>query len=110
MKYICLNNQILISPLLILATICLGLCLSTVHPTDRQLPSTDLTVPARFLASDFYSIARAIFLTCYKVRFPLWVTFLVFFLSRSYPPSSLMIKAEEVGCTVISAALFWHLS
>jgi hypothetical protein len=38
------------------------------------------------------------------------VTFLVFFLSRSYPPSSLIIKADEVGWIMIYAALFWHLS
>lgn len=53
MKFICLNNQILISPLLILAMSCFGLCLSTVQPTDRHVPKTDLTVPAKFLAKDF---------------------------------------------------------
>lgn len=78
-----LNNQILSSPLLILAIICLGFCLSTVHPIERQVPKTDLTVPVKFLARDFSSTALAIFLTCSRVRFPLWVTFLVFFLSLS---------------------------
>ena len=87
----------MISPLFILAMTCLGLSLSTVHPTERQLPKTDLTVPAKFLARDFSSRVLAIFLTCSSVRFPLCVTFLVFFLSRSYPPSYLIIKADEVG-------------
>jgi hypothetical protein len=49
----------------------LGFSLSTVHPTERQLPKTDLTVPARFLAKDFSYKVRAIFLTCSKVKFPL---------------------------------------
>ena len=66
-----LNNHILIYPLLILAITCLGLSLSTVHPTERQDPKTDLTVPDKFLANDFYSTALAIFLTCSRVRFPL---------------------------------------
>jgi hypothetical protein len=57
--------------LLILAITCLGLSLSTVQPTDKQLPNTDLTVPAKFLASDFSSRVLAIFLTCSRVRFPL---------------------------------------
>jgi hypothetical protein len=48
-----LNNQIFISPLLILAITCFGLSLSTVHPTERQLPKTDLTVPVKFFANDF---------------------------------------------------------
>jgi hypothetical protein len=65
------NNQIFNSPLLILAITCLGFSLSTVHPTERQLPKTDLTVPARFLAKDFSYKVRAIFLTCSKVKFPL---------------------------------------
>ena len=68
---IVLNNQILISPLLILAITCLGFNLSTVHPTDRQLPSTDLTVPVKFLANDFSYIVLAIFFTCSNVKFPL---------------------------------------
>ncbi len=59
------------SPLLILAITCLGFNLSTVHPTERQLPRTDLTVPVKFLASDFSYIALAIFLTCSRVRLPL---------------------------------------
>jgi len=82
-RYFALNNHILISPLLILAITCFGLSLSTVHPTERQLPKTDFTVPDKFLASDFSSTALAIFLTCSSVRFPLWVTFFVFFLSLS---------------------------
>ena len=109
----CLNNkgdQILISPLLIFWIRALGLILSTVHPIDRQVPNTDLTVPVRFFARDFSSTVLAIFLTCSRVRFPLWVTFLTFLRSRSYPPNSLMMSADEVGWTEISAALFWHLS
>jgi hypothetical protein len=31
----------------------------------------------------------------------LWLTFLTFFLSLSYPPNYLMIKADEVGWMVI---------
>ena len=68
-----LNNsdQILISPLLIFYITTLGLILSTVHPMERQVPKTDFTVPVKLLARDFSSTARAIFLTCYRVRFPL---------------------------------------
>ena len=100
----------MISPLLIFCITTLGLILSTVHPMERQVPNTDLTVPVRLFAKDLSSTALAIFLTCSRVRLPLWVTFLTFFLSLSYPPSSLMMRADEVGWTVISAALFWHLS
>jgi hypothetical protein len=55
----------------ILAIIYLGFCLSTVHPIERHVPKTCLTVPAKFLAIDFSSITLAIFLICSKVRFPL---------------------------------------
>lgn len=61
--YISLNNQILSSPLLIFAITCLGFSLSTVQPTDKQVPKTDFTVPVRFLAKDFSSTALAIFFT-----------------------------------------------
>ena len=71
------------SPLLILAMTCLGLCLSTEQPRERQVPRTCLTVPAKFLAMDFSSIILATFLTCSKVMLPLWFTFLTFFLSLS---------------------------
>ena len=75
--------QTLISPLLILAMTCLGLCLSTVHPSERQVPRTCLTVPWKLLDIDFSSRTLAIFLICSNVRLPLWVTFLTFFLSLS---------------------------
>ncbi len=76
-------DQTLISLLLILVINCLGLCLSTVQPRERQVPSTLLTVPEKFLAIDFSSMTLATFLTCSKVRFPLWLMFLTFFLSLS---------------------------
>ena len=99
----CLNNRDhnFISLLLIFYITTLGLILSTVHPIDRQVPKTDFTVPVKLLARDLSSTALAIFLTCSRVRLPLWVTFLTFFLSLSYPPSSLMIRADDVGWTII---------
>ena len=103
-------NQTLRSPLLILAMSYLGFCLSTVQPKDLQVPNTCLTVPAKLLAIDFSYITLAIFLICSKVRLPLWLTFLTFFLSRSQFPSSLIRRADELGWTVMVAALFWHLS
>lgn len=105
-----MNDQTLSSLLLILAIICFGFCLSTVQPTDKHDPKTCLTVPANDFAIDFSSITFEIFFTCSKVRFPLCVTFLTFFLSLSYPPSYLITNAEDVGLTVISAALFWHFN
>ena len=81
--YLFLNNQIFIYPLFIFAMICFGLCLSTVQPTDKQLPNTDLTVPVKFLANDFSYIVLAIFFICSNVRFPLCVTPFVFFRSLS---------------------------
>ena len=109
-KSLHINFQILISPLLIFWIRAFGLILSTVQPMDRHVPKTDFTVPVKFLARDFSSTVLAIFFTCSRVRLPLCVTFLTFFRSRSYPPSSLMMSADEVGWTEIYAARFWHLS
>jgi hypothetical protein len=73
-----ISNQTLSSPLVSLAMTSLGDCLSTVHPMERQVPKTCFTVPVKFLAIDFSSMTLAIFLTCSKVRLPLWVTFFDF--------------------------------
>jgi hypothetical protein len=64
-------DQTLSSPLVSLAITSFGFCLSTVHPIERQVPKTCLTVPVKFLAIDFSYMTFATFLTCYKVRFPL---------------------------------------
>lgn len=46
-------DHTLIYPLVSLAITSFGFCLSTVHPIERQVPKTCLTVPVKFLAIDF---------------------------------------------------------
>ena len=58
---------------------------STVVPNDYAVPKTYLTVPVKVLANDFSSTALATLMTYSSVKFPLCLTFFVFFLSLSYP-------------------------
>ena len=73
------------SPELIFPMIALTVYPSTVAPKDYAVPRTYLTVPVNVLANDFSSTALATLMTYSRVKFPLCLTFLVFFLSLSYP-------------------------
>ena len=62
------------------------------------------------LAILFSCIILATLITYYKVRFPLCLTFLTFFLSLGASPNSFINNADDVGKIVISAALFYTLN
>ena len=72
----------------------------TLHPIEKAVPSTSLTVPTSFLAIDFDLMILAMLMTASRVMFPLCLIFLTFFLSLGGSFNSFMIKEDAVGTMV----------
>ena len=95
-----------ISPSFIFLITSFGLNLLTVHPKETQVPKTYLSVPAKVFERLLCSTNFATFLTYSKLKSPLCLIFLTFFLSLASSFNSLINNADAVGNIVISAALF----
>jgi len=79
----------------------------TVHPTELQVPRISLTVPANFRAMDRSRISLAISMTWSRVKFPLCLTCLTFFRSRTGSFNARMTREEADG---IIETVAWRLT
>ena len=77
-----------------------------MQPNETHVPKTYLTVPAKVFERLLCSTNFATFLTYSKVKSPVCLTFLTFFLSLGSSANSLIKSEDAVGNIVISAALF----
>lgn len=99
-----------ISPLLTSSMTSWGGLLSTVHPTDWQVPRISLTVPLSVRDMDRGLMARAMLRTSSNERLPLCLTFLTFLRSLGGSFRALMTRDAADGTTDIVACLFWMVS
>jgi len=94
------------TPELSFSMIFFGFSLLTVHPNETHVPKICLTVPLNSLDKLLGSITLATLTTWSNVKFPSCLIFLVFFLSLSFSPNSLINYGAALGRIDNVAALF----
>lgn len=100
------GNLLSIAPLATSSLISLGERPSTWHPTLYAVPSTSLTVPARFFDNDLNCIVLAIDMISSSGIDLVCLIFFSFFRSRGGSFNALMTKEEAEGTTETEAWRF----